>query len=256
MSRDTIVEAAHIIPRYLGSPLVTGIFGTIQDAASLFWAVDDMGYDVESFPLLFADVRHPPTGYALIKRTDRHDNDVLFRISVPSQALRNRRGLRASCPPTRTGNNTRISAAAFFPRCLDLYSTFCYRFLPQDTKVFLTDAVAKATRVAEIEISNHQDSHSSAQPQEHQTEGGGAGTQEDTGGRGEVPMEDAEGELPASTSHDSNSSNGALVDRDLFANVWNGIASADSGLEDLSDDEVINTSIKARIEQAIPDPRP
>ncbi|KAJ7475986.1 hypothetical protein FB451DRAFT_1245384 [Mycena latifolia] len=190
ISEDTIVEASHIIHRYIGSPI---LFSVLDSARQTYIASQNAPQNtldlVADLPFIFADIRHPPQDYPFDFRIDQVDNGEAVAPSLHvakdvyiAYGTFNGLGLwfdtkTANCRHAvtdfgclandQTPEEGRLSKSLYsnaqgvrlidtdrsFLRSLDLYLVFCTRFMPVLLKKQLISAVAQATRHAEAVVS-------------------------------------------------------------------------------------------------------
>ncbi|KAJ7654486.1 hypothetical protein DFH06DRAFT_1329760 [Mycena polygramma] len=122
----------------------------------------------------------------------------------------------------------------FWPRTLALYNVFCRRFLPQANMQEITVAISRLAATVSQQNENEGSREDSDPGHLCERCGGGVGAQSTSGwgtgpfggereagaGAGQTDEQDGAGGLPASTSSGSNSSQGTLVDRPPFRQVW------------------------------------
>ncbi|KAJ7102411.1 hypothetical protein B0H15DRAFT_814501 [Mycena belliarum] len=257
-SKDSIVDAAHIIHRYIGSPILYSVLDSVRQAWSASRRVPQHVLDsVQQIPPLFADLRYPPVQFRLEGRIDQTDNGEALSPTVHTardqhSALANYNGTSlwfdiptSSCHHAQMdfGELALDPGIAFlqqtnktlffnphgkrdrdlhrlFMKNLDLYLIFCQRFMPAFLRQELISAVATATRQAKT------------------TEGNGSNS--------------GNSDPPTSTST-SNTSNSDVINKDLYEDVWASLSIADrppDGPDD--DDELAKSQLKTTIEGVFP----
>ncbi|KAJ7109778.1 hypothetical protein C8R44DRAFT_743162 [Mycena epipterygia] len=287
ISGDQLVEAAHIIHRYIGSPIFSSVLEIIRDTCRLVTTAQMSAINDANPPILFADIRRVPDHpYPSTIRIDQGDNGEAlapclhaakdlhdaYCVYPPTGDLlwldkknQNNRhaisdfGLLSNIPlplppADRLFSNPQghqpMDKPRFFPRCLHLYLVFCRRFMPIATKSAIVAAVAEATRLAELASRPNQTMDIDvSNPTTNEDPQG------DTGGTLHLPpsndqLTDAD-VIPANTSNGSNSSKITVTHHDVYADIWKSIILASSDW--VSDcDEKERAFIKESLEDVFP----
>ncbi|KAJ7449790.1 hypothetical protein FB451DRAFT_1286547 [Mycena latifolia] len=283
ISGDPKPDAAHIIDRYVGSPILFPVLAAIRAANDVAVVA---GADIAMMPyppIMFADIRSCADDYPALGRIDQPDNGETL-----SQFIHRMRDFRAansvnpctgqlfwfdldtapgkiaitdfgdlvnettSTPATaRLFSNSAgiqpISSSSFTLRCLNLYIVFCKRFMLGSEKSKIRIAVAEAARIA---AGVHPSTVAGSAPAPRTGAiGDGGKPVGSSGGGGAGSSEADDGSLPASTSSDSNTTSRTLAQENMFTSIWPGIMNADQA-PDTTKEEL--AAAKAGIERAFP----